>query len=387
MKVAVAKETQVGERRVALVPDGVARLSKAGVEVVVEAGAGERAFLTDQAFVAAGARLVPNAAALQAEADVLLKVQPPSLAEVEQLREGTTLISFLPPQASLDLIRRLAERRITAFSLELVPRSTKAQGMDALSSMSTIAGYKGVLLAAVAQPRLFPLMVTAAGTLAPARVLIIGAGVAGLQAIATARRLGAIVQAFDVRAATKEHVESLGATFLQPDLKDEKAETTGGYARELSREAQDRNLETIGKALKETDVVISTAQVPGKPAPRLITERMVKEMRPGSVIVDLATESGGNCELAEAGKEIERHRVIILGPVNVASSVPFHASSMFSRNVSTLLLYLLKDGRLSLDFSDEIVKAMCLTHEGSVVHELPKKLLEPMPAGVVPQGV
>ncbi len=381
MKIAVPRETLPGERRVALVPDAIARLTKLGLEVLVEEGAGAAAFYGDHAYVAHGARILPDPGALFAEADLVLKVQKPSIEEADRLREGCALVSFLQPHASLELVKRLAERRVTAFSMEAVPRITKAQSMDALSSMSTISGYKAVLLAATAQARLFPMLVTAAGTLAPSRVLVLGAGVAGLQAIATARRLGAIVQAFDIRPATKEQVQSLGAAFIEAELKEEKTEGAGGYARELSQSAQDQTLETIRKHLKDQDVVISTALIPGKPAPTLLTEEMVREMKPGSVIVDLAAEAGGNCTLTEPGGEILRHEVTILGPLNLPATVPLHASQMYSRNLAALLGHLVKDGLLIINLEDVITRDMCITHDGRIVHEPTRKLLEAVPEG------
>ena len=374
MKVGVPKETLPGERRVALDPATVRKLVSSGLEVLVEHGAGESAFFPDSLYEASQARLV-EAGALHAEADVTLKVQKPSLEEADRLRQGSLLVSCLQPHSSLDLVRKLVDRSITAFSMEAVPRVTRAQSMDALSSMSTLAGYKAVLLAATTHAKLFPMLVTAAGTLAPARALVLGAGVAGIQAIATARRLGAIVHAFDIRPATQEQVESLGASFIKMELGEKDTEDKGGYAKELSEDSQARTLATIRRQLKDTDIVITTALIPGKPAPLLITEEMVQEMSPGSVIVDLAAEAGGNCAVTQAGKEILHHHVTILGPLNLPSTIPRHASQMYARNISTFLHHLVKDNSIHLDFDDVITRDMCLTHEKQILHGPTKDLL------------
>ena len=366
MRVGVSRETAPRERRVALVPEAVGRLAKTGLDVVVERGAGEGALIPDAAFEEAGARLVADGPALAAEADVVLRVQKPGSDEIAALREGTAVIGMLQAATDADVVRRLAERRVTAFSLELLPRITRAQPMDVLSSQATVAGYKAVLLGATASGRFFPMLVTAAGTLAPAKVLVLGAGVAGLQAIATARRLGAVVSAFDVRPVVKEQVESLGATFLEMDIA-EQAETAGGYAKELSADTHARELEFLARQVQDADVVITTALIPGKPAPRLITAAAVQGMRPGSVIVDLAAEAGGNCELTEAGADATRYDVVILGPLNLPSTVPVHASQMYARNVSSFLLHHVRDGRFAPDFTDEITRATCVTHDGKVL--------------------
>jgi len=361
MKVGVPRETVAGERRVALVPDAVAKLVKDGHEVVVEPGAGVAAGFTDEAYRTAGAHLGdPWAAA------VVCKVQRPSPPEVGKLGEAAALIGVLQASTSADLVRQLAQRRVTAFSLELLPRITRAQPMDVLSSQATVSGYKAVLIAAETVPRFFPMLVTAAGTLSPARVLVLGAGVAGLQAIATARRLGAIVSAFDVRPAVKEQVESLGAKFLAMEQQVE-AEGAGGYAKELSEDQHRRELEFLARGVKDADVVISTAAIPGKRAPILITRAAVEGMRPGSVIVDLAAETGGNCELTEAGKTVEHRGVTILGPINLPATLPMHASQMYARNVTSFLGHVVKEGRLQLDFTDEITKGTCVTHDGKVL--------------------
>ena len=365
MKIGVPKETAANERRVALVPDTAGRLVKTGLEVVVEQGAGTAAAFPDDAYRAAGAGLVAAPADVFGRSDVVLKVQPPSTAEVALCGEGTALVAVFQPAAERDVVAALAARKVTAFSLALLPRITRAQPMDVLSSQATVAGYKAVLLAATTTGRLFPMLVTAAGTLAPARVLVLGAGVAGLQAIATARRLGALVSAFDVRPAVKEQVESLGAKFLQLEIA-EPAEAAGGYAKQLSEETHRRELAFIAQHVKDADVVITTAAIPGKRAPILITADAVRGMKPGAVIVDLAAETGGNCEVTEPGSEVRRDGVIVLGPLNLPSTLPLHASQMYARNVSSFLLYVVRDGRLNLDFSDEIIRETCVTHAGEV---------------------
>ena len=367
MRIAVPKETAPLERRVGLVPDGVARLVKAGHTVTVQQGAGTSAGVTDAAFTQAGAGLAPDFAATVAAADLVAKVQRPSPAEVALLPAGSLLVSYLQPAAQAELLASLAAHNVTAFAMELVPRTTKAQSIDALSSQATVAGYKAVLLGAATLPKLLPMLTTAAGTLAPARAFVLGAGVAGLQAIATARRLGAIVSAFDVRPVVREQVQSLGATFVEAEAVSSAAEGAGGYAKELAEEQQRKVLEAIGKVLPSTDLVISTAAIPGKPAPRLITAEMVATMPAGSVIVDLAAETGGNCELTRPGETVEAHGVTIIGPLNLASSVPLHASQMYGRNVLTLLQHLAgKDGAFVVDLADEITGAMAVTHGGAV---------------------
>ena len=353
MRVGVPKETVPGERRVALVPDAISRLP-AGIQVAVERGAGAAASLPDDSFAEAGAALVEDAFA----ADVVIKVQKPTGDELERLRDGSVLIAFLQPLTDPHGLRLLAARGVTAFAMEAIPRITRAQAMDALSSQNTVAGYKAVLLAADRLPRFFPMLTTAAGTVAPAKVLVLGAGVAGLQAIATARRLGAVVSGFDTRPVVKEQVESLGASFLELGVRSE--ETAGGYATELTDEEQRRQQDELARAIGECDVVITTALVPGRRAPTLITADAVGAMQPGSVIVDLAAEAGGNCELTEPGAEVVRNGVAILGPLNVASSMPVHASQLYARNVSALLAHLVVDGEVRLDFEDEITAAACV---------------------------
>ena len=378
VKVAIPKETAQDERRVALVPDTATKLIAAGLEVSVEAGAGSDAFVPDEAYEAAGVNLVKGAAALLKDADVVLKVQAPAAVEVELLQKGAVLISFLQPATQGDIVTALAKRGITAFSLELVPRISRAQSMDALSSQASAAGYKAVLMAAARLGKFFPMMMTAAGTVAPARVLVMGAGVAGLQAIATARRLGAVVSAYDVRPAVKDEVKSLGATFIELPL--EAQEGQGGYAKEQSEEFLRKQRELIGEHIAKSDVVITTAAIPGRRAPLLVTADMVKGMRPGSIIVDLAAETGGNVELTKAGEDVEVGGVTIIGTRNVPSTMPLHASQLYARNVANLLLHLVKDGAIKLDFADEITKGACITHGGEIVNERAKQLMAPSPA-------
>ncbi len=364
-----------GERRVALVPETVGRLVKSGNTLIVEPGAGAGSSFPDDTYAQAGATLAGDAFA----AELVAKVQRPTDAEIARIHAGAVLVAFLQPLVSPDLARLIAQRKVTAFSMDAIPRITRAQPMDALSSQATVAGYKAVLVAAAALPKFLPMLTTAAGTVAPAKALVIGAGVAGLQAIATARRLGAVVEAFDTRPVVKEQVQSLGARFLEVDL-GEQGEGAGGYAKELSEEAHRKEVELLAKAVKENDIVITTAAIPGKRAPVLVTAEMVRSMRPGSVIVDLAAETGGNCELSEPGKTVVKHGVTLSAELNVPSSMPFHASQMYSRNVASLLGLLVKEGRLDLDWNDEIVKGTCITHDGQVVHEATKRLIA-APAG------
>jgi NAD(P) transhydrogenase subunit alpha len=373
VKVAVPKERTPEERRVALVPDTATKLVAAKLEVGVEAGAGAEAFVTDEAYQAAGAKLVSSASDLLKDADAVLKVQAPDAKEIGLLKNGAVLISFLQPATQGDIVKALAKRGVTAFSLELVPRISRAQSMDALSSQASAAGYKAVLIAAGRLGKFFPMMMTAAGTVAPARVLVMGAGVAGLQAIATARRLGAVVSSYDVRPAVKEEVRSLGATFIELPL--ETQEGTGGYAKEQSEEFLKKQRELIGEHIAKSDVVITTAAIPGRRAPLLVTADMVKGMRPGSVIVDLASETGGNVELTQAGKEVEVNDVTIIGTRNIPSTMPLSTSQLYARNVANLLLHLVKDGAISLDFEDEITKGACVTHGGEIVNERAKQLV------------
>ncbi|HHP7245016.1 MAG TPA: Re/Si-specific NAD(P)(+) transhydrogenase subunit alpha [Elainellaceae cyanobacterium] len=370
MKIAIAREIEVGERRVALIPDTVARLAKQGLSISVEAGAGERTYFSDAAYEEVGAEVVSDAAQLWGNADILLKVAPPQerengQLEIDMLRPGSMLIGFLNPLGNPELVQKLAERNITAFSIEMVPRSSRAQSMDALSSQASLAGYKATLIAAATLPKFFPMLTTAAGTIRPAKVFIMGAGVAGLQAIATARRLGAVVEAFDIRPAVKEEVQSLGAKFVDVTL-DEDTVAEGGYAKDVSEAAKQRSREVVTEHIKQADVVITTAQVPGKKAPLLVTEEMVAQMRPGSVIVDLAAEQGGNCAFTEPGKDVVHHGVTIIGPINLPSSMPVHSSQMYSKNLQTVVQHLVKDGELQLNFDDDITSAACVTHNGEI---------------------
>ncbi len=363
MKVVVVKE-HTDENRVALIPDGVQKLKGMGADVWVESGAGDRAGHTDVAYRNAGATIGADSAALYAGANVVLRVQAPQPAEVNVLPQGAVLIGFLAPMTSPDLLAQLAQRRVTALAVEMIPRITRAQVMDALSSQATVVGYKAALNAATASGRFFPMLMTAAGTIPPAKVLVIGAGVAGLMSIATARRLGAVVQAFDIRAAAREQVESLGAAFVGFHVAE--GEGQGGYAQEVSEETKRQEHQHLRKLVGDSDIVITTAQVPGRRAPVLITRDMVEAMKPGSVIVDCAAENGGNCELTEAGKEVLHNGVRIQGPLNLPSTLPAHASFMYSRNVVALLSPMVKDGNLTIDLQDDVVGAACVTHEGEV---------------------
>jgi proton-translocating NAD(P)+ transhydrogenase subunit alpha len=356
MKVGVPKETAPDERRVALVPEIVAKLTQAGFDVVVEPGAGEAAAFTDEAFREAGATLGDPW-----DADLIAKVRKPSADEVDRLHEGQVLIGHLQPLTDAEGIERLTARGVTAFAMESIPRITRAQSMDALSSQATVSGYKSILTGADRLPRFLPMLMTAAGTVAPAKVLVIGAGVAGLQAIATARRLGAVVSGFDVRPAVKEQVESLGATFLELGVVGE--ETEGGYARELTEDEQKRQQEELEARIGDFDLVVTTALIPGRPAPRLIPRSAIESMRPGSVIVDLAAEAGGNAELTRADEEVIHQGVTLLGPTNLPSTMPFHASQLYARNVSALLQHLAPEGELQLDFEDEITSGACVTRQ------------------------
>ncbi len=370
MKISVPSESAPREQRVALAPDSVARLVKQlKVEIVVQRGAGLRAGFRDDAYQAVGATIVPDAAAAFAAAPVIAKVQPPDPQEIGRLAEGSTLISLMRPGQSAEIVQALAARRVSALALELVPRITRAQSMDVLSSQSTVSGYKGVLIGASALGKFLPMLTTAAGNISPAKVFVIGAGVAGLQAIATGRRLGGVVSAFDVRPAAREQVLSLGATFVANELVAEDAQAAGGYARAQTADEQTRTLNAIANHIKDQDLVVTTAAIPGRPAPKLITAEMVASMRAGSVIVDLAAETGGNCVLSKPGETIESHDVTIIAPLNVPSTVAFHASQMFGRNIFELLKHLVKDDALQLDPTDEITGAMLMTHDGRVLKQ------------------
>ena len=387
MKIGVPREIGPGDRRVAIVPDSARQLKAAGAEIIVEAGAGAGAYHSDAAYRDVGATIISDTAALWSDADAILKIQPPlpnstlGRHEAELLREGSVLVCMLRPLSNLDVVGMLMKRRVSSFSMDAIPRTTRAQRMDALSSMATAAGYKAVLLAASAAPRFFPMLVTAAGTLAPSRVLVVGAGVAGLQAIATARRLGAVVEGYDIRPAAAEEVESLGATFVGPKLSAEETQDRSGYAKELSAEARAKAQQLLLARIPQADVIITTARVPGLPAPKLISAEAVASMKPGSIIVDLAADMGGNCALTEPGKETVRNDVTIIGPIRLAATVPVHASQMYSRNIATFMLLMLKEGNLVLDFKDDIIRDTCITHEGHVQHAPTRERLEKSGAG------
>jgi len=374
MIIGVPRETFPGERRVALVPSVVPNLAKAGLEVLVESGAGVEAGYPDAEYAAKGAKLAPTRADVFRQADVIVQVlahgsnDKTGAADVPMLRSGQVLVGFLRPLGVVGTLEDIASKGVTSFSIELMPRTTRAQSMDALSSMGTICGYKAVIIAADSLPRIFPMLTTAAGTITPARVFIIGAGVAGLQAIATARRLGAVASAYDLRPAAKEQVQSLGGRFVELPIEAHDAQDARGYARAQDETFYQRQRELLGKVIAESDVVISAAVIPGKKSPILITRQMVESMAPGSVIVDLAAERGSNCELTKPGEKICVHGVTIIGWFNFASSVPYHASQMYARNVSAFLLHLFKDGKLQLNLDDEIVRETLLTHNGEIVN-------------------
>jgi H+-translocating NAD(P) transhydrogenase subunit alpha len=385
IKIGIPKEMMPEERRVAAVPETVAKMIKAQMEVHVEAGAGVLSYITDHDYEQAGATIEREAAPLFSHADIILKVQPPLLdekngsSEIDSMKENATLIAPLYPTRNLDLVAKLNEKKITSFSLELLPRIARAQSMDILSSMSNLAGYKSVIMAADQLGKLFPMMTTAAGTILPAKVIVIGAGVAGLQAIATARRLGGAVIAFDTRPAAGEQVKSLGADFVSLETSHEQAQDVGGYAKEQSAEFYKNEQEIIRKYIKETDVIITTALIPLKRAPLLITEQMVQEMKQGSVIVDLAVEADGNCALSLPGKTVVKHGVTIIGLLNVPSTVPIDASRLYSKNIFTFLNYIAEPlTTAQLDLTDEIIKACLITHKGEIVNPLVKQMVKQM---------
>ena len=382
MKIALLKPTIEGEDRVAAIPETCARLGKAGLEFIVQCGAGVAAGFPDAEYESAGARLVSDASALYQEADAVVMVQAPTPEEIAQLHSGTLLFCIVNPLIQHDLVRWLAEKGVSTLAMDMMPRISRAQKMDVLSSMSTVAGYKAVLLAAVELGKMFPMMMTAAGTITPARVLILGAGVAGLQAIATARRLGAVVEVFDVRPAVKEQVESLGAKFVEVEAPQQDAEDAGGYAREMSEDYKRKQGEVVAQHAADSDVVITTALIPGRPAPILIPTETVHNMRSGSVIVDLAAEGGGNCDLTRLGETVVENGVVIMGPNNLAASAPYHASQMFSRNVGAFVQELTKDGRIELDLENECVVGTLITRDGEIVHERVRQSmgLEPLAA-------
>ncbi len=381
MIIGIPKETFPGQRQVAIIPDGVTMLKKSGLDVIVESGAGERAGYLDKAYREKGAELVQSRSEVFARADVLTQVQgfganpEHGMDDLELLREGQSVIAFLDPLSAAEAVAKLAERKVNAFSMELMPRITRAQSMDALSSLASVAGYKAVILAADTLPRMFPMMMTAAGTVSAARVFVIGAGVAGLQAIATAKRLGAIVSGYDVRPAVKEQVESLGGKFVEMELETESSEDKGGYAKAMDEDFYRRQREMMTRVVAENRVVITTAAIPGKKAPVLITAEMVAGMQPGSVIIDLAAERGGNCELTRTNETVIEHGVTIIGTVNLPAMVPFHSSQMYSKNTITFLRHLVSDGQLKIDGSDEITSETLLTTGGQVVNGRVRELL------------
>ena len=392
---AVTKEADADEKRVALVPAMIPSLSKIGLKVTVQAGAGLAAGFPDQYYVDKGAEIVGDRVALLKQADIVLQVKAlganctdgkDETSDIELYQDGQILISSCDPLTFPAHVSTVAAKGVTAFSLELVPRITRAQSMDILSSMATVAGYRAVLLAATAAPRMFPMMMTAAGTLKPARVLIIGAGVAGLQAIATAKRLGAVVYGYDIRPAVREQVESLGGKFVELDLETDQSETTGGYAKQMDDDFYRRQREAMKKVIADCDIVVTTAAIPGRKAPILVTTEMVEAMAPGSVVVDLAAERGGNCEVTQPGKTIDHNGVTILGPCNLPSDVPVHASEMFSKNITTFLQLMIKDKALNIDLDDEIIRETLLTRGREVVNNRIRELLgmEPLPEPTKP---
>jgi NAD(P) transhydrogenase subunit alpha len=380
--IGVPKESYPGERRVALVPLVLPTLTKAGFQVLVETGAGEHAGYPDSQFTEKGATIAPDRATVFAQADIIVQVLAngsndlTGRADVPLYRKGQLLVGFLRPFGELATLQDIARAGITSFSVELMPRTTRAQSMDALSSMGTVCGYKAVLIAADTHPRLFPMMTTAAGTITPARVFVIGAGVAGLQAIATARRLGAVISAYDLRPAAKEQVQSLGGRFVELPIEAKDAQDARGYARAQDEDFYRRQRELLGKVVQESDVVITAAVIPGKKSPVLVTEDMVKGMAPGSVIFDLAAERGGNCELTQPGKTIEAHGVTIIGAINVASGVPYHASQMYARNITNFMLHLVKDQKVNLNLQDEIIRETLVTHGGDIVQSRVREFLK-----------
>lgn len=374
MKIAVLKEAAPLERRVPIVPDSVKRLGQKKIELVVESGAGDRALSSDADYTREGATVAADQAAAIAAADAVMRLHVPSLDEVASMKEGSTLFAPMLPLVNHELVKALAARGVTSFAVDFIPRTTVAQMMDVLSSQGTAAGYYAVVMAAGALPRFFPMLITAAGTIAPATLLVLGAGVAGLSAIGAGKRLGARVEAFDVRKVVKEQVESLGAKFVEVDS-EEDAQTAGGYAKEVSEEYKQKQAEVLAKHVAKADVVICTALIPGKKAPVLVTEDMVKAMKPGSVIVDLAAEQGGNCEGSESGQTVVKHGVTIVGAVNLPSNLAVHASQMWSRNMEKLMFHVTKDGALKLDMKDEITRGCLITHGGDVVQERVREAL------------
>jgi H+-translocating NAD(P) transhydrogenase subunit alpha len=376
MRITAPTETSPGETRVALVPRSATQLISTGATVAIQAGAGTAAGITDAAYIEASAEVIADRSALLADADIVVVVRRPDAAFVGQLKRGAILIGVLEPAGDPALVRALVDHGVTAFRLEAMPRISRAQDMDVLSSMATLAGYHAAVMAAYRLPRIFPLMMTAAGTLTPARALILGAGVAGLQAIATCRRLGAVVEAFDVRPAVRDQVESLGARFVETGVESDTQQDTGGYARELEADAQARQRQVLAEHVKDSDIVISTAQIPNRKAPILITADMVASMRSGSVIVDLAAPGGGNCELTRADEEVVANGVTILGPTNLPAAIPGQASQLYSHNATRFINQLLKDGQVHLDFDDVVISQTCITHDGKPMGEQIEALLQ-----------
>ncbi len=381
MVVGVPRESFPGEKRVAVVPIHVEQIKKTGFGLNFEKGAGMGAGFPDTAYKEKGVNILADRGSVFSSSDIILQVRSAGvnpqngLSDIKMMRKGDVLIGFLDPYSSRDMVLEMAKAGITSFAMELIPRITRAQNMDALSSMASIAGYRAALLAACALPRMYPMMITAAGTIVPARVFVIGAGVAGLQAIATAHRIGAVVKAYDIRPSVKEQVQSLGARFVQLDLETDRTEKNDGYAEEMSEDYYRRERELMAQVIAESDVVITTAAVPGKKAPLLVSEEMVAGMPPGSVIVDLAAEQGGNCALTEPGKTVQRHNVTIIGPLNLPSSVPYHASQLYSKNVTSFLIHLIKDGSIDTQRDDEIINESLLTRDGEVVNSKVKEVL------------
>lgn len=390
MIIGVPRESYPGERRIALVPMVIPGLAKAGFDVIIEAGAGVEAGYPDTQFTEKGAKIVATRAEVFRQADIVVQVlcygsnDVNGRDDLKQMRRGQVLVGFLRPLGSVEVVREIAQAGVTSFAVELIPRTTRAQSMDALSSMGTICGYKAVLISAETLPRIFPMLTTAAGTITPARVLVIGAGVAGLQAIATARRLGAVASAYDLRPAAKEQVQSLGGRFVELPIEAKDAQDARGYGTAQDETFYQRQRELLGRVVHESDVVITAAVIPGKKSPVLVTEDMVKGMAPGSVIFDLAAERGGNCELTETGKTVQRHGVTIIGAINLASGVPYHASQMYARNITAFLTHLVKDGRVRIDLEDEIIRETLLTHEGELVNQRVREFFS-LPA-LVTQG-
>ncbi len=373
--IGVCKETEQNEKRVAITPEGVKKLSDDGLQVTIESGAGVESSYSDSDYTDAGAKIEKSRAKILTECDILLAVQAPPVKDIEKMKSGSVLISFIWPLQNSDYIEVLKKQGVSGLAMDTIPRISRAQSMDALSSMSNIAGYKAALIGANTLDKYLPMMMTAAGTIRPAKVLILGAGVAGLQAIATAKRLGAVVEAFDIRSAVKEQVESLGATFVEAEAEDDKeeAETKGGYAKEQTESDKEKQQKLVHDHVAKADIVITTALVPGRPAPKLIPKTMVDDMKAGSVIVDIAAEQGGNCELTKAGETVNHNGVLIVGPLNMPSMLAFHASKLYSKNVLSLLELLLEDGKPNFDFEDEIIVNATVTHEGELISPFVKE--------------